>query len=472
MVPAVDDCQTPQDEDCDGTPAVCGGVATWSRAYGDIDPSLQGVTHDHSLGGMATDSAGNVYIVGSYTTTMDFGAAGQLPHSPGATADAFLAKIGPNGAPIWAKQFGGASSAVAANAVAVDPQGNVTIVGNVGGSVTIGGVTFNSPNGVDVFVASFTAAGTYRYSKGFSGAGASYPIAIAAAPNGDVAFTGQLGGAVSFGGNNLSPQGISDVFVVKLDVMGNHVMSKRFGDSALQAGTGVAFTPAGNVVIGGFSAGTIDFGGGPLTATGAGCSTAVAELNGTTGAHVWSKLFDNGTTTDCTSRRVAVDPGGNVLVSTTSNSSVATQVDFGGGLRTGIFFLVKLSPAGGHVWSRGWTTQRGILGLATDPTGNILITGQLATPIDFGTGVLTPFDAWDGFIARLDPQGNGIWARAVSDSNQQSNVQLGYTISSDAAGNVFTGGRLSGAINLGDGEIIGEKGFSSGNDVYLAKFAP
>jgi beta-propeller repeat-containing protein len=472
VVPAVDDCQTPQDEDCDGTPAVCGGGVAWSRGYGDIDPSLQGVTHDHTLGGMATDGAGNVYIVGNYSSTMDFGAAGQLAHTPGATGDAFLAKIGPNGAPIWAKQFGGVSSNVSANAVAVDPQGNVTIVGNVNGSVTIGGVTFTASSGVDVFVASFTANGVYRYSKGFPGPGMSSAIAIAAAPNGDVAFTGQLGGAVTFGGNNLSPQGTSDVFVVKLDVMGNHVMSKRFGDSALQAGTSVAFTPTGNVVLAGYSAGTIDFGGGPLTATGASCSTAVAELNGATGSHVWSKLFDHGPTSDCTFRRVAVDPAGNVLVSTASNGNVATQVDFGGGPRTGIFFLVKLSPAGSHVWSRGWTGKRGVWGLATDPSGNILITGLLSSPIDFGTGVLTPFDGWDGFVAKLDPQGDGVWARSVSDSNQQSNVQWGYAIASDAAGNVFAGGRLSGAINLGDGEILGEKGFSSGNDVYLAKFAP
>jgi hypothetical protein len=450
------------------------GEVVWSRAYGDIDPTQQAPMHYHAVSGMAVDSAGNVYLAGFYTTTMDFGAAGQLPHTPGGTSDAFLAKIAPNGAPLWAKSFGGSSGTqAAANAVAVDAQGNVTIVGSVAGSVTIGGASFtSSSNQYNIFVASFDSNGTYRYSKGFVGAGTSYPVAVATNAGGDIAFTGLLGGAVTFGGNNLSAQDTSDLFVVKLDTMGNHLLSKRFGGAGLQAGTGVAFTATGDIVLGGYAAGTIDFGGNPLTATGASCSTAVAKLNGTTGAHLWSKLFDHGTTSDCAFQRVAVDPSGNVVVSTGSNFDQAIQVDYGGGVLAGNFFLVKLSPAGGHLWSKGWSSPRGINGLAVDATGNILITGLMRKSLDFGTGALATFDGWDGFIARLDPQGNGLWARAVSDSNQQSNSQWGLAIAADAAGNVFTAGRLDGAIDLGDGELLAEKGFSTGQDAYLARFTP
>ena len=96
----------------------------------------------------------------------------------------------------------------------------------------------------------------------------------------------------------------------------------------------------------------------------------------------------------------------------------------------------------------------------------------MRSSLDFGTGVLPSYDGWDGFIAKLDPQGTALWARSVIDSNQQSNSQWGLAITADAAGNVITAGRLAGATNFGDGELVGEKGFSSGNDVYLAKLAP
>ena len=456
-----------------GGTTLSGGAVVWSRVYGDVDPAQQGVIHDHSVTGIAVDSAGYVYIAGAFSTSMDFGPAGQLQHTPGGTVEAFLAKIAPSGAPLWAKHFGGSNGTkAAANAVDVDAQGNVTIVGNVAGSINFGGATFSSTSNQNIFVASFDSNGNYRYSKGFTGSGSSYPNAMAVNANGDIAFTGLLGGAVTFGGNNLSAQDTSDLFVVKLDAMGNHLMSKRFGGSGLQAGTSVAFSAAGDIVLGGYAAGTIDFGGNPLTATGASCSTAVAKLNGTTGAHLWSKLFDHGTTSDCSRHRVAVDPGDNVLVSVTSNFDQSIQVDFGGGVRTGNFFVLKFSSAGSHLWSRGWGNPRGINDLATDAAGNVLITGLMSKPLDFDTGILTPFDGFDGFIAKLDPQGNGLWARAVSDSNQQSNTQWGEAIAADAAGSVFTTGRLAGAIDLGDGELLAEKGFSSSNDVYLARFTP
>lgn len=50
--------------------------------------------------------------------------------------------------------------------------------------------------------------------------------------------------------------------------MGTPLWSKRFGDSAFQAGASVAADKAGNVLLAGSFFGTVDFGNGPLVSAG------------------------------------------------------------------------------------------------------------------------------------------------------------------------------------------------------------
>jgi len=83
-----------------------------------------------------------------------------------------------------------------------------------------------------------------------------------------VAITGQISGAVDFGGGPLVSAGNTDVFVVKLDAGGNYLWGKRFGDGQKQLGVGLSFSSAKDLVLTGRLQGTIDFGGGPLVTMG------------------------------------------------------------------------------------------------------------------------------------------------------------------------------------------------------------
>jgi hypothetical protein len=200
-------------------------------------------------------------------------------------------------------------------------------------------------------------------------------------------------------------------------------------------------------------------------------SAAVGCGPGSGGAHVWSKLFDD-PVYDGGLRRIAMDKSDNIFIGTYASSAQSSQTDFGGGPITSYFFLAKLTSSGAYTWAKAYDGLRGISAITADPMGNVVFTGTLEQPIDFGTGILKPYGGRDGFIAKLDSGGAGVWSRAVLDTNQQPNQQDGSAIAADASGNVYAGGNFSGAINFGDGEMLAEKGFSSGPDVYLAKIAP
>ena len=112
---------------------------------------------------------------------------------------------------------------------------------------------------------------------------------------GNVLIAGVLGphSGVTFGGGALVNAGMSDLFIVKLDRAGAHLWSKRFGDDKWQADIGVAVDAVDNILVTGAFLGSVDFGGGPLTA-GSGGAVFVAKLDAF-GNFLWAKSFDNAT---------------------------------------------------------------------------------------------------------------------------------------------------------------------------------
>ncbi len=89
-------------------------------------------------------------------------------------------------------------------------------------------------------------------------------VSVAAA-GGFTLVAGDFEGTLDAGGGPLASAGARDVFVAKLDLAGEHVWSKRFGDGASQTLGSVAVDRDGNVVLTGAFAGTLDLGAGPLT---------------------------------------------------------------------------------------------------------------------------------------------------------------------------------------------------------------
>ncbi len=97
-----------------------------------------------------------------------------------------------------------------------------------------------------------------------------YQSASAIATDGanNVFVAGQFKGTVDFGGGPLTDAGGYDIYITKFNAAGNHIWSKRFGDTERQVPSGITCDGAGNVFLVGKFRGTVDFGGGPLTSEG------------------------------------------------------------------------------------------------------------------------------------------------------------------------------------------------------------
>jgi hypothetical protein len=104
---------------------------------------------------------------------------------------------------------------------------------------------------------------------------------------------------------------------------------------------------------------------------------------------------------------VAVDRDGDVLLLT---GSITGDIDFGGGPRMSLgkvdLAVAKFDPSGNHLWSQRFGGPQDDIGagLAVDPLGNVLLTGNnLGGGLDFGGGVLPNAGSRDIFVASLAP---------------------------------------------------------------------
>jgi RNA polymerase sigma factor (sigma-70 family) len=305
---------------------------------------------------------------------------------------------------------------------------------------------------------------TLLWGKAFAGPGIQKGLGVTVDADGNHLITGEMEWSVDLGGGPLASAGMQDVFVSKYDPSGAHLWSNRYGDARRQQGVSIAVDGARNILVAGVFEGTVDFGGGPLAATQDNLGYAdifIAKWD-PSGGHLWSKRF--GESKSQTARRIVTDSMGNVLVT----GNFANQVDFGGGLLASAgqddVFLVKLSPAGDHLWSRrfGGSGDDAGTGLSVDAADNVILTGRFAGTIDFGGGLLPSSGSNDIFVAKLNASGSHVWSKGIGGTGDDSG--LGVTL--DAIGNALVTGYFSGPVDFGGGPLAN----AGTQDGFVTKF--
>jgi hypothetical protein len=291
------------------------------------------------------DGSGNVIVGGSLSGTGDYG-GGPLTTAGG--YDIVLVKYSATGAYQWAKRIGGADGESVVSLAADQTTGEIVAVGNFDGSTDFGSGTLRTAGGLDVFVAKYSSSGAPAWSRRWGSTSADQVASVAIDRLGNVAVTGAFTYSVDFGGGPITNTGGSDIFLVKLSPAGLHLWSKGFGNSMSpgQAGYGVGFDGAGNVLLTGSMVAlsapyTIDFGGGPIT--GDGWYNVFLTKFGSGGSYIWAKRYLGGGG-NAAGRAIAADPAGNVL----ATGEYEISENFGGTTLTspGLSdtYLVKLGP--------------------------------------------------------------------------------------------------------------------------------
>jgi hypothetical protein len=428
------------DEDCSGAP--CGGDALWARKAGGSGAQ---VAQD-----LAVDTNGNVIVVGYFGTKLTLGTLPTATLTSQGGYDVFVAKLDSDGDPLWASGFGGSSNQQAYS-VAVDTTGNLFVAGNFAGSLTAGGTTLTSAGGkTDAFVLKLAPDGAVLWAKRFGDGADQRAWGIGVTGQGDPVLTGNFAGSINFGtdaSTSLTSAGDADMFVARLQGSdGTHVWSRRFGDSAYQRGKSVAVGSAVYVagdVKGAFSVGSDSIAAGTY-------SDALAlSLATTDGSPAWGKSFhDPADAYASFGHDIAVDSASNVLLT----GQFAGTIGFGGGSLTASGphngFVAQFTPGGTPAWSKAFGTSSTLdlisRGVAADGANNVLLTGEFSGTADFGGGSLTSAGANDVFVAKLASNGNHLWSRRFGDSADQ----FGRSVDADLAGDVLVTGYFKGTLDF------------------------
>lgn len=338
---------------------------------------------------------------------------------------------------------------------------------NDGGTTSTGTGTTTTSTPVDPSApckSDETAMLTSAWAKQAGGAQVQAALGVTTDASGNVIVAGNFTGTIDLGAGVLSSAGQNDAFVAKLAAAGTTTWSKSYGDGGYhQYAQHVATDAQGNVLVAGHFRGTINFGGGALSdASNFFEDIFIAKLDGANGGHIWSKRYGDINTEEA--QDITTDASGNVIVA----GAFQKSVNFGGGALTAEDdgfngFIAKLTPAGDQVWAKSigdTATEQKTMGVTADADGNVYIVGYHQGAVDLGMPFTANAGEQNAFVAKLSPAGAYLWARSWPSVGAAA-LDAGV----DATGNVYVIGNFKGKMSFGGKE------FDAGvaNDVFVVK---
>lgn len=157
-----------------------------------------------SFQNVATDSIGNVYLTGSFSSSLTLVDTFQMLNTASSSSNMFIAKYSPAGALFWAKHVGGMANNNSAfgNNIAFDkPSGKIVVVGGYSGAITFPTGVLSSNSSYATFLVCYDTSGTELWKKSVFGNNLSYCQGLDISSNGTIG----IGGFSSLGS---SPDGL------------------------------------------------------------------------------------------------------------------------------------------------------------------------------------------------------------------------------------------------------------------------
>ena len=314
------------------------------------------------------DGFGNIYVVGSFTESADFGNI-ILTNVVEGSVNVFLAKYDISGNFLWAKH--GAGNTYYTNAafeVAVDNAGDAYITGQYGGAYS-GGITFaplptmTSAGGWDIFIVKYNSAGVAQWQTTV--------------------------GSILFGWNSESGNGLA------VDQSGNVFVTGHFNGSASHP------TFFGNI---------------PLVSSGGGgffeCNFFLAKYNPSTSSWEWA--VEGGGNQNDWGKKLSMDINNNLYVDGYFEGSVtfgATNITSAGAHD---YFVARYSPTGQLAWIHP-TGGSGAGGNSskTDANGNFYFAGSFQGTETVGDVSLSTLGYINTYVAKWNNSGIFQWVKFI-----------------------------------------------------------
>ncbi len=358
------------------------GVRQWATYYG-------GEGNDMGMS-CAIDALGNVYMIGSTSSTSGIATAGAHEVT---VNDGFLVKFNSSGVRQWGTYCEGIG-----NACSIDVSGNIYISGTTQsamGIATIGAHQTLISGSNDAFLVKFNSSGVKQWGTYFGGPIVEDGLSCATDPSGDVYLAGMTrstSGIATAGAHDTTYGGglfSTDAFLVKFNSSGVRQWGTYYGGAGVEKGYSCATDASGNVYLAGDSQqdGLPDTSG--MTTTGAhqsayggGYSDAFLVKFAPNGLRQWGTYY-GGSILDV-GFSCATDALGNVYMSgeTQSNTGIATPDAHQ--TTVNVAFLVSFNSSGVRQIGTYFGGTKNVC--TTDASGNVYMTGYTQS----NSGIATP----------------------------------------------------------------------------------
>jgi hypothetical protein len=394
---------------------------------------IGGVSDDRAYA-LTIDTAGSAYVTGT-TYSRDFPVRTALQSRNGGTRNAFVAKLSAAGNSLVFSTYLGGAGSDQGNGVALDPSGNIYVVGDTTSSNFPTTAYQRTNQGLtDGFVVKINAAGRQiLYGTYFGGTADDHIAAVAVDNSGQVTIAGstQSTGLPTTAGQRTSG-GRQDAFVARFNASGSALLFCSYlggsggGVGYPEEARAVTVDSAGNAYVAGVASSTNFPVVKPLQSSLRGMTDAFVAIFSSSGAVTYATLL-GGIGWD-SANAIALDSSGAIFVAGETTSTDLPVVSAAQSTNGGDYdaFLIRLAPAGASMTYASYLGGSGAdsaLALAVDTSGNVIVAGQTqSTNLPANGFQTTNSGNFGGFVAKFvftaSPAPTGISPASGSGTTQ------------------------------------------------------
>lgn len=393
------------------------GAWQWGKTIYDTHVTATGIIEIQDID---IDEADNIAVVGKYnqTNTLSLSVSG---------VDLFLAKYSPIGALTWAYRIGSSGTEPDNIRLAHDAENNLIVAGGFTGSCSFNTqatvVTYGLNDG---FVLKVNTSGQTQWVKNFGGDNNDHCFGITVDAWGYPIVIGSfISTTVTWGTISANSNGLSDMFIAKLD---NVSASFEASETSGYAPLIVAFTNT---------------------------STGHQPLS-----YQWDFNNDGVVDSNIENPTWVYPLQGYYTVSLTVSDGIVSRT-----ITKTNYILATKKPETVFEWAQSFGTDANeyCRGITTDIDGNIYITGEFTTSLQFGDlDSLVTSGGTDSYVAKLSSSGQWLWA-VKSYAGLYNDVA--FDIAVDELGCTYIAGRRQDAAGYYKTYI--QKLDQTGNQIWI-----
>lgn len=383
------------------------GNVAWAKSMG-------GAYSDYGLG-MTTDTDGNVFITGEFSSpTVAFDDV-ILTNQSGSNykSDYFLAKYDTDGNVLWATSSGGNERDYGLD-VATDATGNVYVTGMYRSDEIVFGITtFNTDENQNFFLAKYDTDGNVLWARSGEGQWDDNGEAVTVDSSGNVTMVGSTySPTLTIGSNVLTNHGMQDMFIVSFTPDGTYRWAVTEGGTTTETAYGITSDSFDNVyVFSHFESPSITVANNTYNVQG--FRNILLVKYATTGDYIWAKSPNGSGWEDA--QDIAIDTDNNLYLigfynaptfsmddETINNTAINNTQDI---------YMAKLDNDGNTLWMKTAGGASDDYGIRIIPAvdGSIYITASFTgNNVNFGATSLTSAGDWDVVTAKLSEMASGV----------------------------------------------------------------